>query len=164
MSSEVNAHRKVILVGELNPFGADPLLALYHLPRGSSGNRLRVILGLTDAEYARIPKVNLCEGKWSTRAAHDRARGLLADPETRVYVLLGRRVRDAFRAACGVAGLLADFSTYRDSGNVAYSLADLPHTSGLCRAWNDPAAAGRARDLLRGCAPEIPWGSVRESS
>lgn len=109
-------------------------------------------------------EVELEETMSRAGTAHDRARGLLADPETHVYVLLGRRVRDAFRAVAGIPGLLEDFSTYRDSGNVAYSLAALPHPSGLCRAWNDPAAAGRARDLLRGCAPEIPWGSVRESS
>jgi hypothetical protein len=162
MSEEVSVYRRVILVGELNPFGTDPRLALYHLPRRSSGNRLRVILGLSDAEYARIPKANLCEGRWRARDAHDRARRLLADPETLVYVLLGKRVRDAFRAVCGVAGLFADFSTYRDSGNVAYTLVALPHPSGLCRVWNDPGAAELARDLLRRVAPRVPWGSYSE--
>lgn len=160
VSDEINVYRKVILVGELNPFGANPSLALYHLPRKSSGNRLRVILGLTDAEYAKIPKANLCEGKWSARDAHDRARRLLADPETRVYVLLGKKVRDAFRAVCGAAWLRDDFSTYTDSGNVPYTLVALPHPSGRCRAWNNPAAVGKALNLLRGCAPGILWGKV----
>ena len=56
---------RVLLVGEVNPYGADPRMALYHLPRGASGDRLREILGLDDATYIRrLSRVNLCTGRW----------------------------------------------------------------------------------------------------
>lgn len=32
---------RLIIVGELNPYGSGPSWALHHLPRGASGDRLR---------------------------------------------------------------------------------------------------------------------------
>lgn len=37
----------------------------------------------------------------------------------------------------------------------------LPHPSGLCREWNDPAAIHRAREILRSLAASVPWGELR---
>ena len=39
-------------------------------------------------------------------------------------------------------------------------LVSLPHPSGLCRAWNEPSAVARARDILRRACPDVPWGEL----
>ena len=159
---------RVLLVGEVNPHGLDPRHALYHLPRASSGNRLRCILGLTDLEYHRLlDKVNLCVGEWSARQAAP----LLAELVLRnsagrtVIVLLGARLRAAARTLLR-RGLLPEaevgFFTKITLGS-GVVLAFLPHPSGLCRLWNEPGAPVRARALLRQVAPQVPWGSDPET-
>jgi hypothetical protein len=171
---------RVLLVGDLNPSGADLRLALYHLPRHSSGNRLRCVLGLTDLEYHRLlDRANLCDGKWSAEAARGRLADLLdARAPGGVVVLLGARVRDVARrlleARFKTAVALGFFDqwaawdpypvTYDENrlfatSKIAYTVACLPHPSGLCRLWNEPGAVTRARRLLAEVAPWVHWGS-----
>jgi hypothetical protein len=133
-----------LLVGEANPYGADPRYALYPYPERASGHRLAtLILGLTPHEYLRrFERVNLCPQKWSMKVARPRALELeAANPYRRPFVLLGRKVADAF-------GLdIPFFSGYAlDGGPFKYYL--IPHPSGLCREWNAPDAVQRARLLL----------------
>lgn len=143
------ASPSVVVVGEVNPHGADPYFALYHLPRSSSGNRFRVIAGLSDADYLRcLARRNLCVGRWDNGVARRAAQELLAGV-FESFVLLGRRVADAFRVSYGFQ--------VRGLGNKL--LLSLPHPSGRCRAWNEPGAVGRARELLRAHVPGVPWGS-----
>lgn len=150
---------KPLLVGEMNPYGADPDYALYPLPEHASGGRLQRILGLTRDEYLdKFDRANLCEGKWSMPAARRRATELL-NGEHDVYILLGRKVADAFRHP-GASPFTTSFS-YRSLVVVgdAEALLNpplvqkvrvyLPHPSGLNRVWNDPHAADEARRLLR---------------
>lgn len=132
-----------LLVGELNPYGADPKYALYPLPEGASGDRLcRLVMGLQRAEYLRrFDRVNLCVGKWSMKAARSEAQRIYDDPPRRI-VLLGRKVAAAF----GFGAAAPPFSSMR-AGEAAIVL--LPHPSGLCREWNEPGAFDRARAVLR---------------
>lgn len=143
---------KPLLVGELNPYGADPAFALYPLPGYASGGRLQVILDLTLREYLdRFDRVNLCTGRWSMGAARQAANEIaLVCPRT--VVLLGRRVASAF----GMSGL-RPFTVVDESrtsvvvhhgflGANRYVL--LPHPSGRCRAWNDAGAARLAREVV----------------
>jgi uracil-DNA glycosylase len=155
------APRRVLLVGEVNPYGADPRMALYHLPRGASGDRLREILGLDDATYGlHLSMVNLCAGRWSTRAARDLAGRLLAARPEQVFVLLGARVRDALDGP----SFLEHELRWVDGGARSKTLLSLPHPSGRNLLWNDPAARGRAREALRQLAPEISWGRADADS
>ena len=78
---------RVLLVGEANPYGGDPEMALYHLPRGASGDRLREILGLRDATYEAIPKANLCPQEWDLREARGRAERLFYGPSDGTQVI-----------------------------------------------------------------------------
>lgn len=156
----VGSSSRVLLVGEVNPHGSDPRHALYHLPRTSSGNRLRCILGLTDLEYHQLlDKANLCDGEWSSRQAAPRLAELVLSRRG-VVVLLGARVRDAARKMMKLASVpdprVEFFSRVTLGSGVV--LACLPHPSGLCRAWNEPGAPARARALLREVAPQVPWG------
>lgn len=145
----------LLLVGELNPYGADPRFALYHLPRGASGNRLRLILGLSDVTYHRLLKVNLCNNRFSVFAARTRAAEILARSNLKVLVLLGRKVCDAFGT------MKRPFPTFFTVGQVAgRTLIYLPHPSGRCRLWSDESNLTKARALCREHAPSIPWGEI----
>ena len=144
---------RILVVGEDNPHGADPRMALYYLPRQASGNRLRLVMGLSDRDYLRhLERVNLCAGRWSTPEARARAAELL-DGRYPVVILLGSKVR----AAAGIAVLPRPCSWIRfTSGVIA---ACLPHPSGRCRYWNEPQAILEARLVLEAAAPWVPWGS-----
>jgi hypothetical protein len=122
----------VLLVGETNPFGGDPAFALYHEPRYSSGNQLRLILGLTDDEYEVLDKCNLCVGRWSVRAAREAWAHTMPRP---LIVLLGQKVRAATDGP-------APFETEQRGPSL---LLGLPHPSGLNRLWHEADARARAR-------------------
>lgn len=124
-------------------------MALFHLPRTSSGNRLREHLGLSDVEYSKLAKVNICQGRWSLPAARSAADIFLSMGTTTVFVLLGAKVRAAF-------GGPAFFEAGQQRGHL---LLALPHPSGLNRIWGEPDARSRARRLLRAAVPEIGWGT-----
>jgi hypothetical protein len=137
----------LLLVGESNPWGGADM-ALYHLPRQASGNRLREHLGLMDATYEEIAKTNLCEPEWEKDQARAHASKILAYPGWKVVVMLGVKVKAAF----GVPKMEA-FSAQG-------ILVALPHPSGLNQQWNDPRARKEARALLSRVAPWVPWGEV----
>lgn len=141
---------KVLLVGELNPYGADPYFALYPAPDGCSGHRLcKLILGMSRAKYLEaFDRVNLCAGKWSKKDARRAQLELTA----RRYILLGSKVCGAFETpfepfavrtwSCGVIG------------NFRIGLI-LPHPSGLCRLWSRPGYFKQAREAVAAFAPEV---------
>lgn len=127
----------VLLVGEANPYGGDPDMALYPLPEHASGGRLARILGLSRGEYLRtFDRCNLCAVEWRLPEARERARQLVA--ENRVMVLLGAKVARAFGG---------EYEPFTRSG-VGSAVYVLPHPSGLNRAWNEPGAVERARALV----------------
>lgn len=142
---------KPLLVGEANPYGADPEFALYPAPDGSAGHRLATkILGLSRKDYLeRFDRVNLCPQRWAMKEARANARAILAQTESRPVVLFGAKVASAF-------GLNYDPFTTRTVASPArpyacFPLIILPHPSGLSRGWdpNHEAAFERARALLR---------------
>lgn len=137
-----------LLVGEDNPYGADPYFALFPEPQRSAGWRLAVeILGLSRARYLRtFDRVNLCSGRWSARDARVKALGILEDSSRDDIILLGRKVAEAFEVALGlVAGELRPFTTARHAYR---DIICLPHPSGRCRVWNEAGAVERARALM----------------
>lgn len=143
-----------LLVGELNPYGADPAMALYPLPEHASGGKLARILGLSRGEYLRrFDRCNLCTGRWGTRPAYQQADALMSttEPGGRDFILLGARVSRAF-------GFLFQPFTVRErpaldlgEGRLAPRLRFfvLPHPSGRNLVWNRADAMGRARELLQ---------------
>lgn len=162
----------VLLVGELNPYGSDPDMALYHLPPEAAGGRLRRIAQLRASTYLGLWRANLCAGAWSTALARERAHRLLAGP---FHLSEGSEmwrpwVSSAFAGAYArmqskklwqvrpVAPFAAE--DYSVDGLVVRVVC-LPHPSGLSRAWNDPGAADRARETLREHAPGVSWGEDR---
>jgi hypothetical protein len=143
---------KVIVVGELNPYGADPRYSLWPEPRRAAGNRLRLIFGLTDLQYTRmLDRINLCAGVWRLKAARAAAWDIQVLNPRAVIVLLGAKVRSAF----DFRGDL--FTTVRAGEQV---MVGLPHPSGRCRLWNEEGAVTRARVVLREAAPWVPWGCL----
>jgi hypothetical protein len=138
---------KPVLVGESNPYGDDPEMALFPLPRGCSGWRLcHTVLGMTKRDYLdRFERANLVFGNWSPSSAKFRA-ALLRAPK---MVLLGSKVSMAF-------GL-----EYIPMGRATLGLTPLcqalmiPHPSGRCRAWNDPEVILQVRQAVAGFLPNL---------
>lgn len=166
------SERRIVLVGELNPYGADPQFALYPTPRHAAGDRLRrLVMGVRTPTYMGFTRYNLCVGKWSTRDARWQARAILAMHQGDLLVLLGRKVTGAFfRGALPELNWPAEFSrswlchpsriATREFDNIVV----LPHPSGLCRSWNEPGAFERARAVLREVAPWVQWGEADAAS
>ena len=133
---------KPLLVGESNPYGADPRYALYPLPKGSAGDRLcRLVLQMGLREYVKaFERVNLCAGPWSTPGAREAARRIFLArdylKDGSQVVMLGAKVTNAFGFN------FAPFVVY------AERFVCLPHPSGLSRAWNDPGSYALARSTL----------------
>jgi len=134
---------RILLVGETNPYGANPDWALYPHPVGCSGWRLcHAILGMDEDRYFEaFDRVNLCEGPWRIAKAREAAVALGA----RDRVLLGRKVCDAHGTA------FEPFLTVtRPRG---WRALILPHPSGLNRMWNDDTIK-QAREAFAAFAPE----------
>jgi hypothetical protein len=136
--------RKPVLVGEMNPYGADPDYALYPAPDGCSGHRLCcLILGMQRRHYLdSFDRVNLCDGKWSIKAARIKATELWASG--RRFILLGSKV-------CYAWGIPFTPFIFSDNGNCVV----LPHPSGLCRLWNEVGVIAKAREVVSQIAPEL---------
>ena len=140
-------------------------------PAGVAGCRLRSqILALSRLTYLSIWRANLCSPTWNRAAAIERAAELVvgtgdAHPWNLV-IMLGRKVADAVDAALrretkrqGGAPGWRDIEPFESAPlGVGRTLVSLPHPSGRCRDWNDPANYARARELLRTVAGAIPWG------
>lgn len=151
----------VVVVGEMNPYGADPRYALYDEPVGSAGGRLRrLVFGLGSGTYhRRTRRFNLCVGAWSTakaRASANRILDLCGQDDT--VVLLGRKVAAAF-------GLdhLPPFTSkviVREDRKLALRYVLLPHPAGRCQGWNEPGAYELAREMLIAVRPDVPWGEA----
>ena len=150
----------VLLCGEDNPHGSDPDFALYCYPVGCAGYRLRRILGLPQHQYLALHRKNLCDGTWSKERAKQRAFELLSpEAEWNVIVLLGRKVTETFERLALDGVKLEPFSTRVCCPGM--TLVSLPHPSGRNAAsWSNPKLLDRAREILRGLAPELPWGSA----
>lgn len=160
-----DACRRVLLVGELNPYGADPDYALYYEPPNSAGGRLqRVVLGLPARQwYLPIWRVNLCAGSFDREAAAARVADLLCEAPWRTIILLGKQVKRAFGLPAQPRTLVErDFWHTVTTIGPTRRIIGIPHPSGRNPLWGDRANVERARLLLREVSPEIPWGSLDE--
>lgn len=143
-----DAAQRVVLVGEMNPYQDRPDFDLYDLPVRASGHRLRtLVLDVPRVDYyRRFVMRNLCVERWSAPAARKRAAELAEACPTQTFVLLGKKVRDAF----GIYSA-KDFDVIQRERTVVL----LPHPSGLCRAWNEPGAVRRAQAVLVEACPGL---------
>lgn len=136
---------KPLLVGEDNPYGANPRHALYPNPPGCAGHRLcYTVLGLDERTYLRtFDRINLCATQWTAPGAREHAHDIKSRRDG-VIVLLGSKVTKAF-------GFAFEPWTAWSSGpdeSLQQRFVILPHPSGLCRLWHEPDAYERARTLV----------------
>lgn len=146
---------KLLLVGELNPYGSDPRYALYNEPAGSAGGRLqRLIFGIDGRRwYLPIWRVNLCVGAFDRDEAKRRAAELVGEAPWSTIVLLGRQVQRAF-------GILSRDGFLETTAPGDRWFIGMPHPSGRNPAWLDRSNIDHARAMMRAVAPEIPWGEL----
>lgn len=146
---------KILLVGELNPYGADPAFALYPLPAHASGARLMAILGLSLRQYLKEhDRVNLCTGAWAVGNARMMAAQILAErPPNTGVVLCGSKVSYAFDVRYG--GPFQQVITGR-----GLRLLSIPHPSGLNRMWNVPEVAEGVRAAYRQLVADVDVDSA----
>jgi hypothetical protein len=155
--------RRLWLVGERNPYGADPFFALYPLPRNAAGGRLCRVLGMTADRYLEaFERRNLMPhdaGRWSAPAARAAADALLeAHPTGHALVLLGARVSAAFGVDYASNTFAPRFMQVGDRVLRGRRVLVLPHPSGRSRAWNHPDAAALARGALEMLRSEVTFG------
>lgn len=161
MNTEPVEAPRVVLVGESNPYGADPHYALYPLPANASGGRLARILGFpSPRQYLRAfpHRVNLLVGnKWSAPATRAAADELLASlPVGSGLVLLGTKVSAAFGADYKMNVFEPRFTQVGAAVLRGFWVVVLPHPSGLNRIWtSDPLAVTRARDAARSLCEKV---------
>lgn len=150
--SDQKVAMKPLLVGESNPYQQDERMAMRYAlhpdpPHASGGRLCFLVMGLDDATYLRsFDRVDLCHPKWSLPAARARAADLVAARSSSdVIVLCGSKVASAFGVPYSPFTVFgADHATLGGP-----RLVVLPHPSGLNRAWHEPGAFDRARDVLR---------------
>jgi hypothetical protein len=149
-----------IIVGESNPYGADPHYALYPDPPGCAGERLcHRVMGLRRGTYlSSFERVNLVQGpKWNAPVARTAAANIAADcSKTRTIVLLGRKVASAFGYA-GWKGIV-----WRPGTAYAPDLkfVVIPHPSGRNKVWNDRGVVASWRGVLLAALPDVPFGEA----
>lgn len=154
-----------LFVGEC-PGGAEDGRAmrfspLLPYPETSAGYHLYELTGLRNrALYLNhSDRVNLIPAptaRWSVLHAASAAcnlinGGLLRD---RLVILCGHKVQAAF----GIVNICPQFVLISE----AFDFALMPHPSGRCRAWNDPAAVERCREFMRRRVfPDLPDKAFR---
>lgn len=161
----------ILLVGEMNPYGADPGYALYHEPERAAGRQLQhKILGI-DARHWYLPmwRTNLCVGDWDGRDARRRAADLI-EPQApwSIVVMLGKKVGEAFKHAADLGDMAPAPFAIAYYGRLqlhptasSTTLVSLPHPSLRNAAvWARPDAIDRARAVMREVSPAIPWGEL----
>ncbi len=135
---------RTLVIGMCNPHSRDPRDALATWPRGSAGHRLWQLSGMTLAAYARAhERVNLVSGPfWVQREARRAAEELLCRVSGRRVVVLGS-------TTWLTLGLPEGTWPVSHRGATWYKV---PHPSGRCRAYNDPATREAVGYLLRSLA------------
>lgn len=147
---------KTILLGANNPISADPQYALYPHPKGSTGHRLSEML---DAAYGRkytgvVGRKQYAEGferrnlldskKWSKKAAKEAAPAILSALGGRRVIIVGAETCDAL--GLPRSGWCEWVGAWTGTGEMQYCV--IPHASGRCREYNDPAMVARVGDIL----------------
>ena len=145
---------KPVIVGMNNPYSVDPKYALYPHPTGSAGHRLfemlraagnRMNIKVTPLKYVdAFDRINLLnETKWDPAKAKSLSPAVLAYLKGRTVVLCGKSSANILGMQKVDFGTTPKFDTYWD-----FSYYVIPHPSGLCREYNDPATVRSVGDLL----------------
>lgn len=143
-----------LLVGEQPAPASNQALPLWPHPPLSAGGRLRDMSGIEVGAYLlRLARVNLHRrpvARWSSKWAEHRAHQLLGTlPDGARVVLCGARARDAVPVLAGRAWF-APHVVQTTHGHAV--VVAVPHPSGRCREYNDPAARDAAGAAVRWAA------------
>lgn len=121
---------------------------------GASGDRLARIAGLPSRQalFELADVVNFCprpaDRLPSGPAAQRRVSSLVRRAAGRTVILLGREVSRAFGLERHFSWQLVLAHTRRPARGWIAVVASVPHPSGRCRWYNDPANRAAAREFL----------------
>lgn len=146
-----------VILGMNNPYSTDPYYALYPHPENSAGARICAMflasasqagLPLTRRDYIKgFDRRNLVDTPtWNMEYARQRANQARGELQGRKVVICGT-------AVLGVLGLRRhEWLVWSErSGDLFKDPFDyvlVPHPSGRCREYNDPAVGKAVGDLL----------------
>jgi hypothetical protein len=137
--------KRLILLGMVNPLSMKPRHALFPSPVGCTGWRIWQALRDRDAEFwtedrylELLDRRNLVAGQWLDVEARRAARKLVEElrDSGRVVILLGERVRDAFRTEEKSKRCALDKSLLHPVVWHGVTWRQMPHPSGMNRFYN----------------------------
>ena len=152
-----------VLLAMNNPVSGDPEHALYPHPPGCAGHRLKEMFwesardagvlpdaGAARREYLRVfDRRNVLSAReWSARDAREAGARLLPQLAGRTAVVLGVQTLAALGLPRPHWGCWIEWQQLGDPAPIRYTA--LPHPSGRCREYNDPAMRRAAGLLLLG--------------
>lgn len=149
MATDLTA--KILIIGELNPYGGNPDFAMYPSPARSAGHNLCCkIMGMKEDDYLELfDRANLCTFEYKKKEARKKALELRGKYDR--MILLGKKVTSAFDlefvSFCGQRVIYQE-------GEPEKRFLVLPHPSGRNTIWNWPESIDRARAALIGFMPE----------
>jgi hypothetical protein len=146
-----------VVVGMAPGLRTSASLPMFPHPAGSAGGRLLAMSGMpVEAYFGRLRRANLCRGVFRVAEARERARELyliyrtVYSPHPR-FVLCGRQVASAFYDVLREHGG-ADIPWFERREWAGIGYVAVPHPSGRCREYSDPANVARTRDAVRWAA------------
>ena len=125
--------------------------ALYDIPKGGTGSRLKEKLGLSSEAYLSIVRRNLFphyvgregkHGKWDATEAKQRAWRMRPYLRNKNVLFCGMRVARAFQLNDGLL-------TWRWAEQGYFNYATVPHPAGTNRWWNVKENREPANQFLR---------------
>lgn len=148
-----------LLVGEQPGPSSNPRLPMWPYPPNSAGGRLHRMSGMDVGDYLlRLARVNLARrpvARWDPARAADRL-GLVLDglPDGARVVLCGARAKDALCSWLGVPGPTCPlpFTAPVLWRGRDVKIVGVPHPSGRCQDYNDPAVREAAGRVVRWAA------------
>lgn len=167
--------RRPVLVGMNNPLSADPEYALAPFPTNCTGWRLWKMMS-DAAEADGLPavrrqqymddfrRVNVLNGRaWNAAEARVGAAALAPSLADRIVIVVGVATLKALRLPRPTEWCQWIESSPQDRGGLLFGGGDvdptfrytlIPHASGLCHEYNDPAMRLRVGRLLLDVATE----------
>jgi hypothetical protein len=139
---------RVVLLGLNNPLSASPLMALWPDPPRCTGWNLWRMIDCSKEDFVRgFDRRNLVDATVYNRPSQEHTRQLWRSLDGRRVIVLGATVLSELVVAGAVGHRPPWILPQRGEGPLEWRM--VPHPSGRCREYNDPAMRLRVSMLLQ---------------